>query len=314
MEDRTKVSVESDVTLSKGSNCRSSTEVGGEQLLKKNVGIKVAHGHLFKRVHVYEMRSYDIAECKNVDCAIKEELRTHGFVKISSFLDKAKVTSARLKVLEYLHGKGMLANENSRLMSDANLGQGILLTGYKELCDSDTFGELFDSKRLKNILGEIGFNSSSITSIGDKGIRVIGKNEQTAIHADGYRYNIFLPYTMYNVWIPLNDIVSLDQGPLMLCDKSHLYEQNRGNENNRLELPQEYVDKMIIEGKKKGSEGEKNVEIWYSSSNIAVGDIIVFDGLTIHGSCANLSKEFRLSCDYRYVSKEFYDKRIRHDM
>ena len=71
---------------------------------------------------------------------------------------------------------------------------------------------------------------------------------------------------------------------------------------------------MIIEGKKKGSEGEKNVEIWYSSSNIAVGDIIVFDGLTIHGSCANLSKEFRLSCDYRYVSKEFYDKRIRHDM
>ena len=76
----------------------------------------------------------------------------------------------------------------------------------------------------------------------------------------------------------------------MLCDKSHLYEQNRGNENNRLELPQEYVDKMIIDGKKKGSEGEKNVEIWYSSSNIAVGDIIVFDGLTIHGSCANLSR------------------------
>ena len=46
------------------------------------------------------------------------------------------MTSARLKVLEYLHGKGMLATKNSRRMSNANLGQGILLTaGYKELCD-----------------------------------------------------------------------------------------------------------------------------------------------------------------------------------
>ena len=169
---------------------------------------------------MYDMRSYDIREYKDFDCAIKEELNTHGFVKISSFLDKAKVTSARLKVLEYLHGKGMLANENSRLMSDANLGQGILLTGYKELCDSDTFGELFDSNRLKNILGEIGFNSSSITSIGDKGIRVIGKNEQTAIHADGYD-NIF-SHIQCNVWIPLVTSKTRSRA-LMLCDKSHLH-------------------------------------------------------------------------------------------
>ena len=62
---------------------------------------------------------------------------------------------------------------------------------------TDIFCELFDSKRLKNILGEIGFNSSSITSIGDKGIRVIGKNEQTSIHADGYPIQYFL--TIYNV-------------------------------------------------------------------------------------------------------------------
>ena len=66
MEDRTKVSVEGGVTLSKGSNCRSSTEVGGEHLLKKNVGVKIGQGQLFKRVHVYEMRSYDIAECKDL--------------------------------------------------------------------------------------------------------------------------------------------------------------------------------------------------------------------------------------------------------
>ena len=171
------------------------------------------------------------------------------------------MTSARLKVLEYLHGKGMLTNKNSRHMSDANLGQGILLTGYKELCDSDIFGELFDSKRLKNILGEIGFNSSSITSIGDKGIRVIGKNEQTSIHADGYRYNIFSPYTMYNVWIPLNDIESLDQGPLMLCDKSHLYEQNRGMENSRLELPHEYVDKMSLKVTRRGLRAKRTSKL-----------------------------------------------------
>ena len=80
----------------------------------------------------------------------KEELNTHGCKY--QFSDKAKVTS--LLGIEYLHGKGMLANKNSRRMSDANLGQGILLTGYKELCDSDIFCELFDSKRLKNILGD----------------------------------------------------------------------------------------------------------------------------------------------------------------
>ena len=313
-EDKTNGSVEGSVTLSKGSSCRSRTEVGEEQLIKKNVVVKIAHGQHFKAVQVYEMRSYNITESKTDDSAIKEELRTHGFVKISSFLDKAKVSSARLKLLEYLYGKGMLASDNSRRMSDAKLGQGILLTGYKEMCDSDAFEELFNCKRLISILEEIGFNSRSITSIGDKGIRVIGKNEQTSIHADGYRYNIFSPYTMYNVWIPLNDIESLDQGPLILCDKSHLYKQTTGMENSRLELPDEYVDKMIIDGNKKGSEDEKNAETWYASSNIVVGDIIVFDGLTIHGSCANLSKEFRLSCDYRYVSKDFYDKRVRHDM
>lgn len=58
-EDKTKGSVEGSVTLSKGSSCRSRTEVGEEQLIKKNVVVKIAHGHHFKTVQVYEMRSIE---------------------------------------------------------------------------------------------------------------------------------------------------------------------------------------------------------------------------------------------------------------
>ena len=63
----------------------------------------------------------------------------------------------------------------------------------------------------------------------------------------------------------------------MLCDKSHLYGQNRGMENSRLELPHDgYVDKMVIDGSKKGSEGEKNVETWYSSSNASLSATLLY--------------------------------------
>ena len=47
---------------------------------------------------------------------------------------------------------------------------------------------------------------------------------------------------------------------------------------------------------------------------IEYGDIIIFDGLMIHGSCINVTDQYRLSCDYKYISKSYYDSRIRNDM
>ena len=107
---------------------------------------------------------------------------------------------------------------------------------------------------------------------------------------------------MYNVWIPLNDIDDNDHAPLILCDKSHLLfnEQRQQSLNTN-----DYNDSNIM---------KENSEKWYTSSRLNIGDVIIFDGLTVHGSCPNRSNKFRLSCDYRYLSKEYYDCEIRNDM
>ena len=63
-----------------------------------------------------------------------------------------------------------------------------------------------------------------VQNIGEKGIRVIGKNEQTSLHTDGYRYNIF-HHIMYNVWIPLNDIDTIKHAPL-ICNNL-IYNNNK---------------------------------------------------------------------------------------
>ena len=231
---------------------------------------------------------------------IKDRLITNGFVKLENFLDKETVNNARLTLLQYLKEKNMVQNQH-----------GILLTGYKDLCEANAFKKLFCNEKIHNLFANSIFNNNNnhnsnkegkektmVQNIGEKGIRVIGKNEQTSLHTDGYRYNILSPHIMYNVWIPLNDIDTIKHAPLILCNKSHLLTTINNNKYND------------------GGGDDKNSveEKWYTSSKLNMGDIIIFDGLMIHGSCINVTDQYRLSCDYRYISKSYYDSKIRNDM
>ncbi len=240
-----------------------------------------------------EMKSYEL-NINNVNSYnnIKNQLHEHGFVKLLKFLDKEKVDKARLKLLQFLSANKKVDEQH-----------GILLTGYKKLCEDETFHELFCNEKINQFFKNVVFSDSfGIKNIGDKGIRVIGKNEYTSLHTDGYRYSILSPHVMYNVWIPLNDIDDNNHAPLILCDKSHLLfnEQQQQNLN-----ASDHNDSTVM---------KKNSEKWYTTSRLKIGDVIIFDSLTIHGSCPNRSNKYRLSCDYRYISKAYYDSKVRNYM
>jgi Phytanoyl-CoA dioxygenase (PhyH) len=85
---------------------------------------------------------------------------------------------------------------------------------------------------------------------------------------------------LWTVWIPLGDC-PLPLGPLAVLPGSH----RQG--------VQPHFENRVTEGQASG---------WWAASSMRVGDVLMFDGRTIHRACPNLTRgTTRFSADFRYA-------------
>ena len=131
-----------------------------------------------------------------------------------------------------------------------------------------------------------------------KWLRCVRNPEATGAHVDIVYMGRGTTTNLFTVWTPFTDI-PLNLGPLALCVGSH-------------NLPgfarvRETYGKMDVD--------RDRVEGWFSSDPVEIvdkfggkwqttefraGDVLVFGMWTMHGSLANATDRWRISCDTRF--------------
>ncbi|MDP6444506.1 MAG: phytanoyl-CoA dioxygenase family protein [Pirellulaceae bacterium] len=240
--------------------------------------------------------------------ALSASLARDGYVFIRGALDRDAVLAAREEVFQRLADVGEIA---------APVSDGIG-TGRSARGDLPDLGEFWRSVSNGTALREVthGARVNELLSraFGEpvRGhdllyLRPIAPGKATKLHYDFPFFAGFSPRIL-TAWIPLGD-VALAEGPLAIVENSHQFadliepltsynfaadHSNDVIQEAAYKLP--HLDGPMALAKERG--------VRFLSADFRAGDLMVFGGLTMHGSLDNRSSKnrVRLSVDVRYQS------------
>lgn len=127
-------------------------------------------------------------------------------------------------------------------------------------------------------------------------LRTMLEGRASPLHFDHVYMNRGTP-NMVTVWVPLGD-VPVEGGPLVVVEGSNrfidLQDRYRGVDVDRDGLPGSFPEDAVAFAT------SRNTRLL--TANFNIGDVIVFDMFTLHGSCDNRmgGGRVRLSCDVRW--------------
>jgi ectoine hydroxylase-related dioxygenase (phytanoyl-CoA dioxygenase family) len=245
---------------------------------------------------------------------LQERLKHDGYLYLRDFFSKQDVENARKVVCEVITADWNLfeqlnsTNSNHQnsvtiydtrmkepLMNDSmpSRNKGLLLTGYRSITHHPQVLALLHSAKLASLMRTL-FESTPAT-FDTKWVRVLGEKEFTDEHTDYYRFEE-QSKEMVTCWIPLGNYTK-EGSTLCICEGSH--HLNMLHQQSGEELPSEF-----------------NVQdskwIW-RTTNVNIGDCIIFDIRSVHASTKNQTNTYRLSMDTRwqpaqYVSPDLADQ------
>ncbi len=127
-------------------------------------------------------------------------------------------------------------------------------------------------------------------------LRTMLEGRASPLHFDHVYMNRGTP-NMITVWVPLGN-VAVEGGPLVVVEGSNkftdLQDKYRGVDVDRDGLPGSFPDDAVAFAASRGAR--------LLTTNFNIGDVILFDMFTLHGSCDNRmgGGRVRLSCDVRW--------------
>ena len=186
---------------------------------------------------------------------------------------------------------------------------GVLLTGYQPVTHHPHSLALLESQPLASLLHTL--TAAPVSTFHTKWVRVMSRGQRTDEHVDYYRFKRTAA-GMLTVWVPLGDYRKED-GVLAVCEGSHglVEEEEREEAEARQRCENGREEKEASGGGAEDEKEEEQIELpkgyaarastlpWVTT-DVQVGDVIIFDIRTIHASTANEGNTYRLSMDTRW--------------
>ena len=195
----------------------------------------------------------------------------------------------------------------------------VLLTGYQPVTHHPTTLALLHSHHLAALVTTL--TNQPVSTFDTKWVRVMSTTHYTDEHTDYYRFQRNAS-GMLTVWVPLGDYAK-EQGVLAVGVGSHrMVEAEEREEADRRRRWEEDGGREEKEGggggggeeEKEGGGGGKEEEkaelpkgyaacadtLPWVTTDVQVGDVIIFDIRTVHASTANEGNVYRLSMDTRW--------------
>lgn len=257
--------------------------------------------------------------------ALRERMRTEGYLFIKNYLDPDLVLEARRSILERLAGDGLL--DPSR-----DLMEGVLDASHLEAVALED-GRVMKKMKASVFRPDIAIANAEVERVvygpelqgfydsyfGEPALhfdftwlRVMGPGSGTHAHCD-WVYMGRGSRELLTCWVPYGE-VPLEVGGLMILERSHLQADKI---RNYLEKDVDaYCENRPEEVRKVKEEGgwshqgwlsnrpetlpEKFQARWLTCERWEAGDFITFNMNLIHGSLDNHSDRIRISTDVRY--------------
>ena len=225
--------------------------------------------------------------------ALRERLESDGYLLIRGFHDPQQVLAVRREILLRLQERGQL-DENSPLMDGvvkAGLQTTASVRGQEDL-KTQSLRDLLYSDRAHGFFAHLFGEAAKPYQF--QWLRAAGPGAGSPIHAD-------LPYmgrgthNLCTLWTPLGAMTP-QMGPLAVCLGSNHWPQVRDK------YAHSDVDRDAHGGVFTEDSGEL-VERFggqWATTTYEPGDAMILGMYLLHGSLANASDKFRISCDTRY--------------
>lgn len=239
--------------------------------------------------------------------ALKERIASDGYLLIRGLHNKQKVLDARRQILEKIAAKGGIQAGTDLMdgvISEAGK-KGGFFGGVNDLTMSPAFQELVKAREVMGFFDR--FLGGPAATFDYKWLRAVGTGESTGAHYD-IVYMGRGTQQLYTCWSPLGK-VRFENGPLCICQGSH---NLPGFEKVRRTYGKMDVDRDHVQGwfTNDPIEVVENYGGQWLTGEFEPGDVLVFGMYLLHGSIANSSNQYRLSCDTRYqLASEPMDER-----
>lgn len=235
--------------------------------------------------------------------ALRARMHEDGYLLIRGLHDRDRVKSARRFMLEDLERQGLIAPGTELMDGIMPPGaQSVWWEGQKRITHAKPLLDVYEGDRVFSFFEK--FLGGPVRTYDYKWIRVIAREGFTGAHYD-IIYMGRGTTDLYTCWTPFGD-VSLENGPLVVCEGSHHFEPVKQT------YGQVDVDRDLMTGW--FSTDPKEVVDHYGgrwlTAEFKMGDALILGMYTLHGSLNNKTERWRISGDTRYqLASEPIDER-----
>ncbi|GDX40405.1 hypothetical protein LBMAG21_06970 [Armatimonadota bacterium] len=228
--------------------------------------------------------------------ALQKRMAEDGYLLLRGVQRRENVEQTRRFLLENLAENGQIDLDYPLVEGVIKKGaRGAFMGGSKTLTRNPKFLATVESEEIMNLF-EL-FLEAPVLTFDYKWLRLIGQGDFSGAHYD-------MPYmgrgtrNVYTCWTPLGD-TTYDMGPLVILEDSH---KSPAMERVRQTYGKMDVDRDHVTGAFSNDPLEM-IERYggrWLTSEFEMGDVLIFDMFTMHGSLTNTSNRFRISTDTRY--------------
>lgn len=251
---------------------------------------------------------------------LRERMQEDGYVYLPGYLDREEVLESRRVVTAKLAAEGLLDPAYPAIESVAREDAGVAFK--PDLAhDNPPLMKLLYSGRMIEFYEH--FLGGEVRHFDYTWMRAVAPGKGTPPHCD-IVYMGRGTTQLYTSWTPLGDI-DLDQGGLMVLEKSHRHQKLRENYCTK-DVDSYCTNRRGEDYTNMGGGGnispggwlsrtpaklrERLGGRWLTSPEYRAGDLLIITMFTVHASLDNHSRHIRLSSDTRYqLASEPVDER-----
>jgi ectoine hydroxylase-related dioxygenase (phytanoyl-CoA dioxygenase family) len=240
----------------------------------------------------------EVADWRAVRDQLPQLLARDGYLVLRNALPVDLVKAARQDVLERLASVGEIAEPIEAAVATGTSHREAMhpdLNAYwRSVCESAVLRTATHGPALAEISAAVlGGPTKPFDFLW---LRTMLEGRASPLHFDHVYMNRGTP-NMITIWVPLGN-VAVEGGPLVVVEGSNtftdLQDQYRGVDVDRDGLPGSFPNDAVAFAASRGAR--------LLTTNFNIGDVILFDMFTLHGSCDNRmgGGRVRLSCDVRW--------------
>lgn len=244
----------------------------------------------------------EVADWRGARAELPQLLARDGYVLLRGALDPDQVLQARHDVLQRLAAVGEIADPVPAAVASGYSRRAAmhpdLNAFWRSVCESPLIRAVTHGERLAEISAAL--LGKPTLPFDFLWLRTMLAGRASPLHFD----HVYMNRGAWNVltaWVPLGD-VPIEAGPLLVVEGSNRFEdviaQYRGVDVDRDGLPGSFPGDAIAFAQQRGTR--------LLTADFRIGDVILFDMFTLHGSCDNRmgGGRVRLSCDVRWQAAD----------